>query len=462
MVFGLGPFGPGAFRSATIHRTRAWTVGALLSTALTTTLSGIAPAMAQDPKTQDGDIESVMTALEPEFYCVFDVLSQTDAFYNIADVWVAADATEADIDAADEVLSKAVKECADSYDWSDDVQALGASVGVHGSVVEVLTDQMALAGVEDGKLEGIFEMLSDLDEGDTQAFVDSSWVEDYAFKKKMYRALVRFGLPNEDAALENSMLVLESSVLTAAAIAKWLDAKDVDVSAAAETPPPRPANKSSKSATTTPRPPKMEIAATGTGWYVAPGGYLVTNAHVVEDCKMITLKSGAHLQVLNVQPREDLALLKGVTDVAPLSLRDGRSARLAEDVLVAGYPLGGILSSGINVTVGTVSALAGMGDDTRRFQFTAPVQPGNSGGPVLDTSGHVIGVVVSKLNAMNIQEQTGDIPQNVNFGIALPSLIKFLKSNDVPFEPKVSNKPVDKVDLAELARDATVLLQCYQ
>jgi S1-C subfamily serine protease len=206
----------------------------------------------------------------------------------------------------------------------------------------------------------------------------------------------------------------------------------------------------------------MEITATGTGWYVAPGGYLVTNAHVVEDCKMVTLKSGAELQILNVQPDEDLALLKGVTEVAPLVLRDGRSARLAEDVLIAGYPLGGILSSGINVTVGTVSALAGMGDDERRFQFTAPVQPGNSGGPVLDTSGHVIGVVVSKLNAMNIQDQIGDIPQNVNFGIALPSLIKFLNGNDVPYAPQASSTHIDKVDLAELARESTVLLQCYQ
>ena len=448
----------------TFGRMRAWTAGALLSTALTTTLVSLAPAAAQDTPVEDKNLESVMAALEPEFYCVFDVLSQSGAFKDIAAVWVTADAEQADIDSADAVLSDAVKECADSYNWADDVQVLGAAVGVHGSVVQVLTDEMMTAGVEEAQLQGIFDMLTDLDEADTQAFVGASWVEDYAFKKKMYRALVRFGLPNEDATLENSMLVLESSVMTADTIAKWLDAKKVDVSAsaAAETPPPRPSNKSGKTANTAPRPPKLELAATGTGWYVAPGGYLVTNAHVVEDCKVVTLKGGAELEVLNVQPDEDLALLKGMTAVAPLVLRDGRSARLAEDVLIAGYPLGGILSSGINVTVGTVSALAGMGDDVRRFQFTAPVQPGNSGGPVLDTSGHVIGVVVSKLNAMNIQDQIGDIPQNVNFGIALPSLIKFLKGNNVPYEPKASSAHIDKVDLAELARESTVLLQCYQ
>ena len=452
----------------TFGRMRAWTAGALLSTALSTILASISPAMAQvspvdEDLVKDGDLDRVMATLQPEFYCVFDVLSQSGAFQDIAAVWVAPDAEQDEIDSADAVVSDAVKECADSYDWSDDVKDFGATVGIHGSVVQVVTEEMLTAGVEEEQLQGVFDILTDMDDADAQAFIDASWVEDYAFKKKMYRALVRFGLPNEDTALENSMLVLESSVMTADAIAKWLDVKNVDVSsAAAGTPPSPPASKSSKSATATPRPPKMEITATGTGWYVAPGGYLVTNAHVVEDCKMVTLKSGAELQILNVQPDEDLALLKGVTEVAPLVLRDGRSARLAEDVLIAGYPLGGILSSGINVTVGTVSALAGMGDDERRFQFTAPVQPGNSGGPVLDTSGHVIGVVVSKLNAMSIQDEIGDIPQNVNFGIALPSLIKFLKGNDVPYAPQASSTHIDKVDLAELARESTVLLQCYQ
>ena len=452
----------------TFERMRAWTAGALLSTALSTTLASMSPALAQvtpvdEDLVKDGDLDSVMATLQPEFYCVFDVLSQSGAFQDIAAVWVAPDAEQDEIDSADAVLSDAVKECADSYDWSDDMKDFGATVGIHGSVVQVVTEEMLTAGVEEEQLQGVFDILTDMDDADAQTFIDASWVEDYAFKKKMYRALVRFGLPNEDTALENSMLVLESSVMTADAIAKWLDVKDVDVSsAAAGTPPSPPASKSSKSATATPRPPKMEITATGTGWYVAPGGYLVTNAHVVEDCKMVTLKSGAELQILNMQPDEDLALLKGVTEVAPLVLRDGRSARLAEDVLIAGYPLGGILSSGINVTVGTVSALAGMGDDERRFQFTAPVQPGNSGGPVLDTSGHVIGVVVSKLNAMSIQDEIGDIPQNVNFGIALPSLIKFLKGNDVPYAPQASSTHIDKVDLAELARESTVLLQCYQ
>ena len=420
-----------------------------------------APAVAQDGP----GFNDMMSEMEPELYCVFDVLSQSDDYYGIADAWVAPDATDAEVNKADAVLTDAVKQCADKYAWDEETQKLGAAIGIHGSVVEVVTGDMLLEGVKQEEVQAVFDLFGVMDDADTMVFTNMDWMDDYDFKKKMYRALVKAGVPNKDAALEHSMFVLESSAVTTDTILKWISIKTADV---ADTPakPQQPQgsrkSKSNKNSRAAPRAPKLELTATGTGWYVAPGGFLVTNAHVVDGCKMVTLKSGAQLDVLDVEVDEDLALLKGADSVSHLSLRDGRAARLAEDVLIAGYPLGGILSSGINVTVGTVSALLGMGDDDRRFQFTAPVQPGNSGGPVLDTSGHVIGVVVSKLNAMNIQQEVGDIPQNVNFGIAMKNLVAFLDQNAVPYERKVSNKPVDKVDLAELARESTVLLQCYQ
>jgi len=71
-------------------------------------------------------------------------------------------------------------------------------------------------------------------------------------------------------------------------------------------------------------------------------------------------------------------------------------------------------------------------------------------------------VVVSKLDAMSVQNEVGDIPQNVNFGVALPGLKSFLEANDVAYQPRASGAKIDKVDLAELARDSTVLLQCYR
>ncbi len=77
-----------------------------------------------------------------------------------------------------------------------------------------------------------------------------------------------------------------------------------------------------------------------------------------------------------------------------------------------------LLSSDLNVTTGVVSALAGPGNNRRLIQITAPIQPGNSGGPVLDQSGHVVGVVVARLDALKLVQRTGRLPQNVNFAIS--------------------------------------------
>ena len=123
----------------------------------------------------------------------------------------------------------------------------------------------------------------------------------------------------------------------------------------------------------------------------------------------------------------DLAVL-GV-DAAPAShpgIRTARDDKLGETVIVAGYPLPGILSKGLNITMGTVSALAGLANNAQFLQITASVQPGNSGGPVLDENGSVAGVVVGKLNAVAIAKWSGDIPQNVNFAIKSSVLRGFL------------------------------------
>jgi S1-C subfamily serine protease len=168
------------------------------------------------------------------------------------------------------------------------------------------------------------------------------------------------------------------------------------------------------------------------------------------------------MTVIDVDASADLALLKteATPHNAPLQLRQGRGVRLADSVVVAGYPLVGLLSSGLNVTIGSVSALAGPGDDRRLIQITAPVQPGNSGGPLLDTSGNVVGVVVSKLNAVKVAAITGDIPQNVNFAISLGTLQAFLDANAVDYQTRTSAATISNADVAELARAATVQIEC--
>jgi len=206
----------------------------------------------------------------------------------------------------------------------------------------------------------------------------------------------------------------------------------------------------------------VDIESTGSGFFVSAAGHVVTNAHVIEGCSRALLARGARMTVLDVDASSDLALLKteATPPSAPLQLRQGRGVRLADSVVVAGYPLVGLLSSGLNVTTGSVSALAGPGDDRRLIQITAPVQPGNSGGPLLDTSGNVVGVVVSKLNAVKVASITGDIPQNVNFAISLGTLQAFLDANAVDYLTRTSAATISNADVAELARAATVQIEC--
>jgi S1-C subfamily serine protease len=205
-----------------------------------------------------------------------------------------------------------------------------------------------------------------------------------------------------------------------------------------------------------------EVGSTGSGFFVTTAGHVLTNAHVVEGCARISLAGGPPLTLLDIDLGSDLALLRkgGTSTTASLILRQGRGVRLADSIVVAGYPLTGLLSSGLNVTTGAVSALAGPGDDRRLIQVTAPVQPGNSGGPLLDSSGNVVGVVVSKLDAVKVASITGDIPQNVNFAISLGTLQAFLDSNDVDYQTRASSTPRSNADIAELAKAATVQIEC--
>ena len=114
------------------------------------------------------------------------------------------------------------------------------------------------------------------------------------------------------------------------------------------------------------------------------------------------------------------------------------------------------------MSTGAVNALAGPGDDRRLIQISAPVQLGNSGGPVLDTSGNVVGVVVSKLDALQIAQSIGDIPQNVNFAVSAGSARAFLDDSGVPYETAPSNKVMEPVEIAAAAKQFTVLVECWK
>jgi S1-C subfamily serine protease len=212
------------------------------------------------------------------------------------------------------------------------------------------------------------------------------------------------------------------------------------------------------------------LSATGSGAVVGSGDIVLTNAHVVSHCSRVSVRSPdgkeADAKKQAVDQRNDLALLRtpGVVGT-PLSLRLQPAVRTGEDVIVLGYPLHGVLADQLNVTTGTISALAGLGNDARLYQITAPVQPGNSGGPLLDASGALLGLVVSKLDAGKVYQLTGDVPQNINFAIKGPILATFLEANGSKAGSARSGLGPTRrsvSDIAEAAKPSTVLVQCYE
>jgi len=130
--------------------------------------------------------------------------------------------------------------------------------------------------------------------------------------------------------------------------------------------------------------------------------------------------------------------------------------------LTLGYPLQGILAPSVNLSTGIASSLAGMQGDTRMMQITAPVQSGSSGGPVVDLSGHVIGVVSSKLNAQRLEAQSGNLSENVGFAIKTGIVRNFLDSQQIEYTAKPFSTALETTVLAELGGRFTVPIECWR
>lgn len=214
-----------------------------------------------------------------------------------------------------------------------------------------------------------------------------------------------------------------------------------------------------------PPPAQQRRASTGTGFIVAEGRVL-TNHHVIDGCQRVAGVLANRRRVdLSIGPRDarrDLAILSGPRDLGPaLAFREG-TPRRGDEVVTYGFPLTGILGSGPTLTTGEISALTGLRDDPNTMIISAPVQSGNSGGPLLDRAGNVLGVIVAKLAALRVAERTGDLPQNVNIAIQGSVALEFLRQNGVQARrsPSIAHYPAAEV--GEIAHPSTVLIECFK
>ena len=225
-------------------------------------------------------------------------------------------------------------------------------------------------------------------------------------------------------------------------------------------------------AATTAAPPGAQSAKpdkvhdqTGTGFLVSANGHVVTNQHVIEGCVgdikgNLTGEAPANLRVVSSDETNDLALLQvpgAFKEVA--KIRD-RAVHSGDSVIAIGFPFHGLLTSDFTVTTGIVSSLSGLLNDTRFLQISAAVQPGNSGGPLLASSGDVVGVVAAKLNALKVVRATGTIPENINFAIKTGALRDFLDNSVVPYQISDATAELKTTDIARSARAFTLLISC--
>jgi hypothetical protein len=178
--------------------------------------------------------------------------------------------------------------------------------------------------------------------------------------------------------------------------------------------------------------------STGTGFFIATNGYLITAEHVISGAEKISIKATSgeiyQARVVRIDQSNDIALLKvDGRDFRALPIGNSTSIRKGEDVFTIGYPLLSIQGMEQKVTNGIISSHAGLKDDPRFFQISVPVQSGNSGGPLVTHTGLVVGLISSKLNAIAVAKATGDLVQNANYAVKSNYILELI--NSVTTEP---------------------------
>ena len=205
------------------------------------------------------------------------------------------------------------------------------------------------------------------------------------------------------------------------------------------------------------------LAASGTGFFVSDDGYLVTNEHVVKNAARILLVTGTGripARVVKVDVQHDLALLKADGHFTPLPVVSSDTVQLGETVATIGYPDFRLQGQSPKLAKGEIAALSGVRDDPGYFQISVPVQPGNSGGALVDERGNVVGIVSAQLDADTAFLTTGVLPEDVNYAVKSSFLLPLLES--VPGVPAKLKKPAtgprNFEDVVKAAEQSTVLV----
>jgi len=201
----------------------------------------------------------------------------------------------------------------------------------------------------------------------------------------------------------------------------------------------------------------MTFSGSGSGFVVSKDGVIATNHHVIKGCNKIIVDE-LKADVISKDVKNDIALLQINDNYKYISSISYQSPDLGDDIQVFGYPLSDILSKDyISLTKGSVSSLVGIRGNLANFRFTAPVQPGNSGGPIVDGNGRVVGITRAVLDS-EFAKGLKFLPQNINFGIQSSLLASMMKSKLIP----ITTDSISKSSLVDHYNRATKYIECYK
>ncbi len=204
-----------------------------------------------------------------------------------------------------------------------------------------------------------------------------------------------------------------------------------------------------------------EFFGSGTGFYINNEGYIVTNHHVTNGCEYILL-GDEKLKVLHNDIVNDLSVIKSSNlPKSYLRISEKIIPIKGENIKVIGYPFGKFTSTESKVTAGIVSALQGLANNISHFQIDAAIQPGNSGGPVFDDNGALVGVTVATADYKFYEENFKALPQNMNFAIKSMILENFLASNSISYDKKNNLVGQTQTEIVKFIDNATVYIECW-
>jgi len=197
--------------------------------------------------------------------------------------------------------------------------------------------------------------------------------------------------------------------------------------------PPTPADAAQAPPPGSPAPrPGARIGGNATAFFVSADGYAVTNEHVVRgNRRLFALIGGKELpvEVIDHDAGNDVALIRVATASRPIPIAAAPPAK-GDEIAALGYPIAGTLGTEMKATFGRVNALSGLRNDPRALQIDSPLQPGNSGGPVLNFRGEAVGVVANTFSTVRgVRTTGGALPQNVNYAVKAEYLVPLLDKN---------------------------------